>query len=172
MFFLGLMGNTRLKEHFLWAFLGGVHCDAIQDWTHKFVSRLVNTGMRREGLVAVEKHRANGDVLVLLSASLDIYVKDLGARLGFEEVLCTEVHWQGDRLSGRLSSPNCFGEEKVRRVGFLGGGCEDVRKIAYADHESDFRLLRFVNHGILVNGKAKTKDLARQIGIECCTWRD
>src|SRR2546421_8145211 len=44
--------------------------------------------------------------LALLSASPDVYVPAIAAALGFAEVLCTGVEWNGDRLVGRLTTPN------------------------------------------------------------------
>jgi phosphatidylglycerophosphatase C len=170
MFYLGMLDNTQLKERFLRAFLRGTRRAELHQWTTVFVDKLLSCGMRREAMAMLEKHRQHGDLLVLLSASLDIYVEELGERLGFDQVICTAAHWEDDRLSGRLSSLNCHGEEKVHRLEELRKRCAGMKLVAYADHHSDIPLLRLADAGILVNGTRKAKHLAVQAGIECRGW--
>ena len=170
MFYSGMLDNTQLKERVLRAFLRGTRRAELRRWTTVFVDKLLARGMRREALAVLEKHRQHGDLLVLLSASLDVYVEELGKRLGFDHVICTAAHWEGDRLSGRLLSLNCHGEEKVRRLGELRKRCGGMRLVAYADHHSDIPLLRLADAGILVNGTRKAKQLAVQTGLERRVW--
>ena len=85
-------------------------------WAQSFVAELKpKQRFRPLALAVVEAHRAAGDHLVLLSASPDLYVPRIGQLLGFERTLCTEIQWQGERLDGRLKSPNRRGEEKLDR---------------------------------------------------------
>jgi phosphatidylglycerophosphatase C len=170
MFYLGILDHTQLKERFLGAFLRGTRRAVLQQWTTIFIDKLISCSMRREALAMLEKHRQNGDLLVLLSASLDIYVEALGDRLCVDHVICTRAHWEGDSLSGGLLGLNCYGEEKVHRLQELRKRYEDMKLIAYADHHSDIPLLRLADAGILVNGTRKAKHLAAQAGIDCCVW--
>jgi phosphatidylglycerophosphatase C len=170
MFYLGIFDNAQLKERFLRAFLRGARRAALHQWTTVFVDKLMSRGMCWEALAVLEKHRQNGDVLVLLSASLDIYVEALGDRLGFNHVICTRAHWEGDRLSGELLGLNCHGDEKVHRLEELRRRYRGMKLIAYADHHSDIPLLRLADSGILVNGTRKAQYLAAQAGIDCHVW--
>ena len=55
----------------------------------------------------VKAHREAGDLLVLMSASTDLYVPQIGAALGFNEVICTGVAFDAaGRLDGALTTPN------------------------------------------------------------------
>lgn len=163
--------NTALKQRFLRAVLGGVHRTQLDRWTQRFVDRLLAHGLREQGLQALERHRQRGDVLVLLTASFDFYVQEVGRRLGFDHVICTEAEWQGDRLSGNLACPNRYGAEKVRCIRILQERFKAVPIIAYADDHSDLPLLRLADRGILVNGSTAVRKAAAQLGIQCCEWK-
>ena len=65
----------------------------------------------------VDWHRRQGHVLVLVSASPELYVAPVGEELGFDGVLATRL--EVDRaglLTGRFEGRNCRGSEKLRRL--------------------------------------------------------
>lgn len=172
LFWVGRVNNTKLKESFLHAVLGGIVEAELSAWTRVFVDQFLRGHLRRQGLSTVEEHRQAGDKLVLLTASPDFYVSELGKRLGFHEVICTQVEYKDGRLSGRLASPNIRGQEKLRVVRAIR--CRyDARPItAYADHHSDLAMLRAADRGVLVNGDRRTQAHAMRHGIQCVVWRD
>ncbi|MGH7232969.1 MAG: HAD family hydrolase [Nitrospiraceae bacterium] len=170
-FVIGGISNTDLKRQFLHACLGGVRRAEVRRWTEAFVDGLIARGFRRDALAALEQHRQNGDVLVLLTASFDLYADELARRLKFDQVICTQAEWRGDRLSGNLASPNRYGAEKLRCLTELKKAYPAATIIAYADHHSDLPLLRFADKGILINGTAHAQTLAARDGIPCLQWR-
>lgn len=170
-FAVGMVNNAKLKEAFLHAVLGGVRYVDLVTWNRAFVDWFVHCRMRREGLATLEGHRQAGDRLILLTASPDCYVTELGHRLGFDEVICTKVEWKAGRLSGNLTGPNMRGEEKVRALQSIRSRYRAGSVTAYADHWSDLGMLRLADYGILVNGGRKAKTLAHRDGIQCVMWR-
>lgn len=170
-FALGRLDNTELKRQFLHTVLSGASKRDVTMWTRTFVDRLVARGLRRDALDMVERYRQRGDLLVLLTASFDLYVHEVARRLGFDEVICTQAEWVDGRLSGRLAGPNHRGEEKVRCLLRLRHDHKGAPVIAYADHHSDLAFLRLADCGILVNGTSKTRQLAKQEGIFCAIWK-
>jgi HAD superfamily hydrolase (TIGR01490 family) len=164
------MTNAVLKEWFLGAVLGGVSRNDIESWTKEFLERLISSGLSNEGLMTLAEHRGQGDHLVLLSASPDCYVTELGGRLGFDEVICTTIEWQQDCISGRLAGPNLQGTQKVQIVQDIRERFKGSKIIAYADDASDLAMLRLVDQGVLVNGNAKMRRLALQEGLGLARW--
>ena len=55
----------------------------------------------------------------MLPSEPGLYVPVIGARLGFDEVICTQVAWHGDRLDGALLTENRRGTES----GAFSRGC-------------------------------------------------
>jgi HAD superfamily hydrolase (TIGR01490 family) len=169
-FFTGGLSNSDLKQSFLQACLGDVHRGELQRWTATFLDRLIARGLCSDGLIVLERHRRHGDVLILLSASLDLYVEELGRRLAFNHVICTKTEWQGDILTGVLASANRYGEEKLRCLKELKARYGKTPVLAYADHHSDIPLLRMADYGTLVNGTARARRLAAREGITRLKW--
>src|SRR6202042_1225072 len=121
----------------------GVPRSVIEGWSEHFVARLKpDRRFRPVGLAVLEAHRAAGDRLVLMSASPDLYVPKIGQLLGFERIVCTEIEWQGERLDGRLASPNRRGEEKARCLESLRGEYPGLPVIAYGNSSSDLDHMR------------------------------
>jgi phosphatidylglycerophosphatase C len=169
-FVLGSMTNAALKEWCLLAVLGGVSRTEIEPWTREFIEPLLSSGLSNQGLTTLADHRRSGDYLVLLTASPDCYVVELGGRLGFDEIICTTIEWQQECISGRLAGPNMRGEEKERALLAIKERFKDSEVVAYADHASDLPMLRSADRGILVNGKAKVRRRALREGICLARW--
>ncbi|MDH5513910.1 MAG: HAD-IB family hydrolase [Gammaproteobacteria bacterium] len=172
LFKIGIINNTRLKEIFITAFLAGTSREEIRHWSDTFIDRLLARGMRREAIDRLNQHINAGDYTILLSASLDIYVHDLGNQLGFEEIICTRAEWKSDRLTGLLASANHQGAEKVRQLDKLREQYPDATITAYADNDSDIDLLRRADNGILVNASRKTRQMAYHYEIDNQIWRN
>jgi phosphatidylglycerophosphatase C len=163
--------NTELKQHFLHAVFAGASQREIEDWTGLFVDRLIAKGLRPQARQVLERHRERGDVLVLLTASFDLYVHEIGRRLGFNAVFCTKAEWVDGHVSGKLAGPNHHGEEKVRCLQRLKEAHVGCTIAAYADHRSDLAVLQLADEATLVNGTCRGRRLAKQQGISCATWK-
>jgi phosphatidylglycerophosphatase C len=82
-FALGTADRGAVKSAAIRAVLGGRSRTEIENWTREFVSKLLVGGLHEDALAALEAHRRAGDLLVLLSASPDLYVPAIGRALGF-----------------------------------------------------------------------------------------
>jgi phosphatidylglycerophosphatase C len=140
-------------------------------WAQSFVAELKpKQRFRPLALAVVEAHRGAGDHLVLLSASPDLYVPKIGQLLGFERTLCTELEWQGERLDGRLKSPNRRGEEKLHCLAWLREQYPGSQVIAYGNSASDLDHLRQADRALLVNGDSAARRLAAKFNIAVSYW--
>lgn len=169
-FGLRLIGRGRLKSALLRATLGGVSRARIERWTDEFVPRLLANGTFADARETIARHTREGDHLVLMSASVDLYVPAIARALGFHEAICTGVRWRDDRLDGRLSTPNRRGEEKARCLRALREQ-RPGEAAAYGNAASDLAHLKLVEHGVLVNGSAHARREASRAGVACTTWR-
>lgn len=168
---LGLTDRGGLKSAFIRATLGCCRRKDLERWTTAFVDRLVAHGVFPQAIEAIQAHARAGDHLVLLSASTDLYVPAIAKTLGFEEVICTGVRWKGERLSGKLTTPNRRGEEKARCIAALRARFPGVQAVAYGNAASDLEHLRLVERGVLVNGSAAARRAAVRDGITCTDWQ-
>jgi uncharacterized protein (TIRG00374 family) len=86
-------------------------------------------------------HQQRGDRGLLCSASPRLLLQPLADWLGVE-LLCTELEQQQGQWRPRLSSPNCKGPEKVRRLEQHLGPLEGLSIEAYGDSKGDRELLQ------------------------------
>ena len=160
-----------LKSALIRGTLGGANRAQLDAWTIEFVRTLLERGMYSDALDALGTHRRAGDLLVLLSASTDLYVPAIGQALGFAEVICTGVSWDGPRLVGRLTTNNRRGAEKTRCLGSLRETHPGMPITAYGNAASDLEHLRLADRGVLVNGSLRARRAAGSAGVECVRWR-
>lgn len=170
-FMLGLSDRGRLKASLVRQVMKGAARDSLAAWVDEFC-RLHLPGLLNPGaLAAIERHRAAGDRLVLLSASVDLYVPAIGLALGFDETQCTGLSWSGDALEGRLTTANRRGPEKRRCIEQLRGRFPGARIAAYGNAASDFEHLAQVDEPLVVNANAATRRRAAALGFACDDWR-
>ena len=71
--------------------------------------------IRPQALSRIQWHQARGDVVVVVSASLDAYLSDWCKEHGLD-LICTELEARGGKLTGRYRLGGCTGKEKARRI--------------------------------------------------------
>jgi phosphatidylglycerophosphatase C len=170
-YLLRLADRGELKGAVMHWTIGGSSRRDLDAWTERFVPRLLEQGVFRQAMEQIAEHKRNGDVLVLMSASPDLYVPVIARHLGFAEATCTGVRWDGDRFDGRLTTQNCRGEEKVRRFGDLRARHPGLSTAAYGNADSDVDHLRLADRGVLVNGDEPARKRAVGLGVVCESWQ-
>jgi phosphatidylglycerophosphatase C len=163
--------HGALKSALIRGTLGGCARAELDDWTGRFVPRLLAHDVWQDALACIARHRARGDTLVLLSASVDLYVPAIGGALGFAEVLCTRLLWRGEHLEGALAGANCRGAEKARALQELRARHPGLKVTAYGNAASDLGHLCLADQGVLVNGRWRTRQVAERLGLTCQQWR-
>lgn len=166
------LDRGRLKSDLLLACMAGATREEVKLWTGEFVAGLGDGELCPGAISAIDRHRGAGDRLVLLSASVDLYVPDIGRRFGFDEAICTGVSWSGGHLEGFLTTPNRRAEEKRRCIEALRDQFAGARFIAYGNARSDFPHLAAVDEPVLVNAGPGLRRKAKKLGIRTEDWRN
>ena len=169
-FALGKTDHGQLKAAFIKSTLAGSTRSELSNWTEKFVRALLEDGLFGDARAQISTHRQAGDRLVLMSASTDLYVPVIGRSLGFHEVICTGVRWDGDRLLGDLTTPNRRGPEKARCFKELQQRHPELATVAYGNAKSDLDHLQLAKQGFLVNGSASARQMAARLGVRAVSW--
>jgi phosphatidylglycerophosphatase C len=100
--------------------------------------------MRREALDKVAWHKAKGDHVVIVSASLRPYLSVVSHELGVD-LICTELESRAGILTGRYSEGDCTGAEKARRVRARYDLARYPVIYAYGDTSEDEPLLQLAS---------------------------
>ncbi len=167
-----LLGRDRgkLKSRIIRMVLGGESRSVIDTCADAFTDASMRRRLRPAALAVLERHRAAGDHLILLSASPDLYVPRIGRSLGFERTLCTEIEWHGERLGGALKTANRRGAEKSRCLAWLRTQYPQLPFIAYGNSASDLDHMQQADKALLVNGSGAARGRAARSGIPTADW--
>jgi HAD superfamily hydrolase (TIGR01490 family) len=134
-------------------FLAGYPADRLAALGEAYGAELARR-IRPEMAERVAWHQRQGHRVVMVSASLDVYLAPTGAALGFDQVLATQLEVGDDGLlTGRLRGPNVRGTEKPARLrAWLAEALPDTayRLWAYGDSAGDRELLAMADHPIHV----------------------
>jgi len=160
----------RLKSDLIRRLMSGATQAAVAGWSHEFVGGLDDEMLCPGALAVIERHRHAGDRLVLLSASVDLYVPLIGTRFGFDETICTGVAWRDGRLDGGLTTPNRRAAEKLRCIELLRARYPGAAIAAYGNSGSDLLHLRAVERPVLVNGGRSARRAAIRFGMPVAIW--
>lgn len=102
--------------------------------------------IRPKALKRIKWHKEQGHRLVMVSASLNLYLEKAAKDLGFDDLLCTTLEEQDDIFTGKLQGANCRCQEKVNRLQGLLGDLSQYELYAYGDSEGDKQMLEIANH--------------------------
>jgi phosphatidylglycerophosphatase C len=145
---LRLMSNHRAKARLLKTSLGGRTLSEIEKWSSDLVTRYLPLQWDPDTLERLQEHQRQGHRCVIVSASPGIYLHRVGQLLKMDAVICTELEVARDALTGQMSTPNCHGEEKVRRLrAWLEEqvGQKPVILHAYGDTRGDVPMLNLAD---------------------------
>jgi len=125
----------------------------LRDVGARYARLVVAEHLAPDAVAWLEAHRADGHSVVLVSASLHVYLDPIAELLGVDAVLATALEVDADgRCTGEIAGANVRGVEKVRRLdAWLAG--RDYVIHAYGDSSGDDELLARAHHGTKVSRK-------------------
>ena len=99
--------------------------------------------------------------MLLASATNSVIVNPIAKRLGFENIVATEVEVIGGVYSGKVKGMPALGEGKLSKVKewMLNNNFDDFKNVTfYSDSMNDFPLLLAANKPIAVNPDNKLRE--------------
>ena len=143
--------------------LRGRREDYLRDLGARFARLVVERHLNPEVVARLDAHRAAGHELVIVSASLTLYLDPAAALLGIPTVLATEMEVGPDgRLTGEMLGPNVRGPEKTHRLDAWLGTTPAV-VFAYGDSHGDTELLARADHPVLVDKQGRVPTTATPV---------
>jgi phosphatidylglycerophosphatase C len=143
----GRLSNEVAKQQFLVRFLQGQDFADLEATGQRFAQRTLPYFLRRRALRCLAWHRERQHRCVLVSASLELYLRPWAESVGFAAVLGSRLERASSGLvTGRLVGKNCYGEEKARRLAELLGDRGGYCLYAYGDSGGDRALLNSADY--------------------------
>ena len=145
---LHLYPNWKAKQKIFSWFFKGMKINEFDHLCWTFAQQNQHL-LRPEGKEKVRKILEEDNITVLvISASIDNWVRPF-----FDEfsenirVIGTQIEIKTDRVTGRFTTKNCYGQEKVNRLKALYPQRETYELIAFGDSRGDKELLAYADKG-------------------------
>ena len=144
---LRLYSNGKAKQRLFSWFFRGMPIETFDALCQSFASTHRHL-LRPETVRLLQQALSEGSEVLVVSASIDNWVQPFFPAV---TVLGTQIEVIDGRLSGRFLTPNCYGQEKVRRILALHPDRSAYRLTAYGDSRGDRELLAFADEAHLVS---------------------
>jgi phosphatidylglycerophosphatase C len=149
---LRLVPNDVAKARLLSYALAGRSIAEVDAWAACWLAHDLPHQLQAWTMARLQQHQRAGHCCVMVSASPDVYLAGAARHLGFDGLVCTQLEVLDGRLSGKMQTPNCHGEQKVLRLNawlterFGAAAATKLTLHAYGDSKGDKPMLRMARH--------------------------
>lgn len=143
---LKIYDRQQVKEAILKRFFKGTSEEKMLSLCRDYAQKELPKQVKKEAMEAISRHKERGDRLILISASIDAYLKPWADAAGFDSILSSRLEFKEGAVTGNLVGKNCRAEEKVARLKNLLGDLKRFEIYAYGDSRGDKELLESADH--------------------------
>lgn len=137
---LKLIRNDKAKTFMFKYFYGGWEYDRFKKAGEDFCEKILPTILRKSAIEKIQFHKEKDHRIILVTASAKEWIAPWCKKIGIE-IISTEVEIINDKISGQLSTANCYGPEKVNRIKSVLKTEEYTTIYAYGDSNGDKEML-------------------------------
>jgi len=137
----------------------------------QFMQKIIQPAIKPQALELVEAHRAQGDTLVMVTATNEFVTTPIAQAFGMDVLLAVQLVRDVDgNFTGEIDGTPTLREGKVTRVNqwlqAQGLSLSEVHATFYSDSMNDLPLLEKVDVPVVTNGVPALKHIAQERG-----WR-
>ena len=136
----GILSTHRAKELVISSFLRGMRTVDFHKACLDYASRIPDF-VYPAAMEEIRKHQEAGNRIAIISASVPEWIRPWAETIGIGVVEGTELEVREGILTGRFSTPNCKGAEKVRRLRRIYPDFASETLHVYGDSSGDKELL-------------------------------
>ena len=146
----------------------------LSEWHRQFMKEKIEPIMLPKAAALLEKHRAQGDYLLIITATNRFVTEPIAQALGVDELIATDPEIIGGRYSGGVNGVPCFQQGKVTRLEqwLKRSGHHLAGSYFYSDSRNDIPLLEMVENPVAVDPDETLEDHARLKGWPVISLRD
>lgn len=145
-FKLKLYPNWKAKERVFSHFFKNVDIVAFDECCERYFHRRYKKIFNEEAVLSIKKHLESKHKVVIISASINNWILPFAKYLGIENVIATTAEVNNGILTGKFSSANCYGKEKVRRLQCEFPDRNNFEIYAYGDSQGDQPMLDYADN--------------------------
>ena len=127
-----------------------------------FMTTVVAPMMLPKAAQLIDRHNAQGDILLIITATNRFVTQPIATALGIENLLATEPEVLNNRYTGKIVGTPCYQEGKITRLhAWLEETGESLAGATfYSDSINDRPLLERVDNAVAVDPDDKLRALA------------
>ena len=135
-------------------------------WRARYLQEKIAPILLPAARALVEKHRAQGDTLLIITATNRFVTEPIAGLFGIENLLATDPEMVAGRYTGNVSGVPCYREGKVQRLEMWlnDHGLARGESWFYSDSHNDIPLLESVTHPVAVDPDQALRDYAGSKG--------
>ena len=141
---LGLVSSSRIRRLMVRVCFTGVPVSQLKSLGQHHQENFLSKTIRPKALERIHWHQEQGDRIIIVSASLDAYLKPWCQEMGLE-LICSELESENEVLTGRYLCGDCTGSNKVSLVHRYLEISNYSKVYAYGDTEEDNELLELAD---------------------------
>lgn len=141
---LGLVSDRIIRKVISHVGFSGDEPGRIRRLGAQYAREVLPDLVRPMALERISWHKARGDRVVVVSASLDDYLRPWCDAQGVD-VICTQLEARDGRLTGSYVGGDCCEEEKARRIRERYALADYVTVHGYGDTEEDRQMLELAH---------------------------
>lgn len=138
---LRLFPNWKAKQMVFSWFFKGMNINEFNQICHEFADRNQRI-IRTRGWDTIRKALANGEQVIIITASIENWVKPFFKEFGNQiKVEGTKIDVRINQITGQFLTQNCYGVEKTKRLKEVFPYRQAYELIAFGDSDGDRYLL-------------------------------
>ncbi len=147
--------------------------DRLHAWRSDYVSHWIKPIVAKGTQALLDKHRAQGDELIIISATNLFITAPIAELLGIDQILSTEPEIIDNQYTGRYLGTPTFKEGKVTVLNkWLKNSNHSLsNSYFYSDSINDLPLLQQVKEAVVVDGAELLVDEANRRKWKCVSLR-
>ena len=154
------------------------HPVAFLDALHvKFMDQVIRPMMTKKAQNLVDKHKAQGDLCLIITATNSFVTKPIASAYGIENLIGTDPEMLDGQYTGGVTGVPSFQEGKVTRINqWLAARDQTLSSFEtsyfYSDSHNDLPLMKLVTNPVAVDADATLTEYAQQQGWPHISLRD
>lgn len=170
-----LEGSLDIYEFLEFVFkpLASHDMELLEQWREAYLEQKIKPIMLPAAEALVETHRAQGDTLLIITATNSFLTAPIARMMGIDNLIATDPEMLDGRFTGRVAGQPSFQHGKVERLrSWLKSRDEDLDgSVFYSDSHNDLPLLELVDTPIAVDPDPKLQVVAQQRGWKILSLR-
>ncbi len=140
--------------------------EQLYSWRTEFVDTLIQPIVLPAAQALVEKHRAAGDLLLVITATNRFVTEPIVKLFGIEHLLATTPEFKDGQYTGKFIDTPCFQEGKVKQLqDWLSNTGHTLEGSSfYSDSHNDLPLLKLVDQPVAVDPDSTLRQAAELAG--------